>query len=645
MRRDAKRSRDRAIAAGLALTVPMLAIAAPAAAAPAEKPTVLAQMYRPPQNPPADPNAQTEEDKRRRDGRRGGQGGNNGQGGQGGQGGMSGQGGQGGMDGGTRRNRDGGMGGMGGQGGMGGMDGSRRNRGEDRGSRPPAAIERNAPPVTTPPAPKVQQQAPVAPKVEQPVTPPPKVQTPPVINQQSPPTTSTPPADTRGERNRGGERSGERMRTRERDQRDAAPAASQPPPATTTAPQRQLPPAGSPAGEARDGGSTRGDRNGDRNRDRPFKLERRNDDSGTTRDNTSRGDQRDTKRQRGDEPRGRFTFRERKDEGARRRDRQERFEVQRKEGFGNLDALRQRRTERSLDGGRKILEEPDSRRIIRSDGRAFITRDETRRFRRFDRDASVRRRPDGRNVTTIERPNGMRIVSETAPDGRLIRRYRRTRDGREIMLIDNRRTWRKWGAIGAGAAIAGLIVAIDPPRYRGPRERYIIDYDRASYDDIYDALIAPPIDRLDRGYTLDEVLGTYNLRERMRRIDLDSINFEFGSWEVGEGQYEKLERAARAMGRIIDRDSDEVFLIEGHTDAVGDDTDNLSLSDRRAEEVANILSEEFDIPPENLVTQGYGEQFLKIDTDGPERANRRVTLRRITPLLERRISRRSDDRD
>ena len=61
------------------------------------------------------------------------------------------------------------------------------------------------------------------------------------------------------------------------------------------------------------------------------------------------------------------------------------------------------------------------------------------------------------------------------------------------------------------------------------------------------------------------------------------------------------------------------------------------------EEVANILTQEFDVPPENLVTQGYGEEFLKIDTDGPERRNRRVTVRRITPLLDRRVSSRNDD--
>jgi outer membrane protein OmpA-like peptidoglycan-associated protein len=77
----------------------------------------------------------------------------------------------------------------------------------------------------------------------------------------------------------------------------------------------------------------------------------------------------------------------------------------------------------------------------------------------------------------------------------------------------------------------------------------------------------------------------------------------------------------------------EVFLIEGHTDAVGVDVDNLSLSDRRAESVAVILSEQFQVPGENLTTQGYGEQYLKVPTDAPERLNRRVTVRRITPLL------------
>jgi outer membrane protein OmpA-like peptidoglycan-associated protein len=51
--------------------------------------------------------------------------------------------------------------------------------------------------------------------------------------------------------------------------------------------------------------------------------------------------------------------------------------------------------------------------------------------------------------------------------------------------------------------------------------------------------------------------------------------------------------------------------------------------------VATVLTENFDVPPENLVTQGYGEQFLKVNTQAAERLNRRVALRRITPFLDR----------
>ena len=87
------------------------------------------------------------------------------------------------------------------------------------------------------------------------------------------------------------------------------------------------------------------------------------------------------------------------------------------------------------------------------------------------------------------------------------------------------------------------------------------------------------------------------------------------------------------MNRAIQRNPQTVFLIEGHTDAVGNDVDNLSLSDRRAEAAAELLTQQFGVPAENLTSQGYGEQYLKIATDAPERRNRRVTVRNITPLL------------
>jgi outer membrane protein OmpA-like peptidoglycan-associated protein len=141
------------------------------------------------------------------------------------------------------------------------------------------------------------------------------------------------------------------------------------------------------------------------------------------------------------------------------------------------------------------------------------------------------------------------------------------------------------------------------------------------------------VSRLDRAYTLDEVRYNYSLRAHMRSVDVNTITFDSGSWEIEPSQFRKLETIARAIDDVLRDDPDEVFLIEGHTDATGEPEDNLTLSDRRAESVARVLTEEFGIPPENLTTQGYGEEFLKVPSSGSDERNRRVVIRRITPLV------------
>src|SRR5665213_980104 len=124
----------------------------------------------------------------------------------------------------------------------------------------------------------------------------------------------------------------------------------------------------------------------------------------------------------------------------------------------------------------------------------------------------------------------------------------------------------------------------------------------------------------------------------MPRVDLD-VNFDTGSWQLTPDQVASLSAIVQGLNRAIDRNPREVFLIEGHTDAVGSAEDNLSLSDRRAESIAVALTEQFHVPPENLVTQGYGEQSLKVQTEGAARANRRVSVRRITPLIDKQAAR------
>ncbi len=298
-----------------------------------------------------------------------------------------------------------------------------------------------------------------------------------------------------------------------------------------------------------------------------------------------------------------------------------------------LDQVQGERKQRT-EQGRTIITEPGNRTIIKQDNRVIIRHDETDRFRFGARDVRTTRGPGNTTQTFFLRPDGTRVVTMTDSAGRVLRRYRVDRSGREFNLIDNRRFYRNV-AIGVGVGILGAAILYNLPRpvVDIPRERYIVDYDRASDDDLYEALTAPPLMRMERGYSLEEIRDNYSLRERMRSIDLDNVTFESGSFEVTPDQFRQLERVARMINRVLERDPDKVFLIEGHTDATGTAEDNLSLSDRRAQAVAQVLSEQFGVPPENMVTQGYGEQFLKIDTPGPERANRRVTVRPISALM------------
>ena len=126
-------------------------------------------------------------------------------------------------------------------------------------------------------------------------------------------------------------------------------------------------------------------------------------------------------------------------------------------------------------------------------------------------------------------------------------------------------------------------------------------------------------------------------RPEMRRmapsIEIQSINFEFGSAEIHPSQYRKIENIARAMDRILDRRGRVVFLIEGHTDAVGSFGSNQDLSERRANSLRRVLVQRFGIPRSSLDTVGYGEEFLLVPTQYEDWRNRRVTLRNITDVI------------
>lgn len=292
-------------------------------------------------------------------------------------------------------------------------------------------------------------------------------------------------------------------------------------------------------------------------------------------------------------------------------------------GPRRLDDFRGQRRE-TQQGGRTIISEP-GRIIIRDPGgQQYVRHSEVDRFRYGARDIQTQT-VGGETRTVVIRPDGTQVINVVGRDGQLLRRIRRDQRGREIIIIDNSYRDPRGGG--------GFYVALAPPVVRIPYNRYIVDAEEASPEVLYETMMAPPVERIERRYSLDEIRYSPTVRQRMPSIDVNTINFETGSWEIPPDQAAKLQAIADGLNRAIQENPRAVFLIEGHTDAVGNDVDNLSLSDRRAESAATLLTQQFNVPAENLTSQGYGEQYLKEAVDGPSPINRRVTIRNITPLL------------
>ncbi|MDR3476072.1 MAG: OmpA family protein [Devosia sp.] len=236
--------------------------------------------------------------------------------------------------------------------------------------------------------------------------------------------------------------------------------------------------------------------------------------------------------------------------------------------------------------------------------------------------------PNGRYRETITRQDGVRIVTIYNRNGDILRRSRFDRQGNETVLayFDDRyandlSTWRDPGE------------DLPPLRLHIPARDYVLDADQADANQVQDFFAQPPVEQVQRLYSIDEVKRSSRIRDMVRRLEIGDLTFDTGAATISEDQVANLSTVAQAMLTLLDKNPAETFLIEGHTDAVGSDIANLKLSDARAETVAQILTDFYHIPPENLATQGYGERYLKVQTDGPERLNRRVTIRRITPLV------------
>ena len=111
--------------------------------------------------------------------------------------------------------------------------------------------------------------------------------------------------------------------------------------------------------------------------------------------------------------------------------------------------------------------------------------------------------------------------------------------------------------------------------------------------------------------------------EPLPSIDLE-VFFDFASDRLNEDQMGPLFALAQDL-RGVDFTGRQLVLM-GHTDAVGSATSNRALSLRRAEAVADFLSNVAGIPRARIHTGGMGFEYLKYPHDPYHGANRRVQI-------------------
>ena len=297
--------------------------------------------------------------------------------------------------------------------------------------------------------------------------------------------------------------------------------------------------------------------------------------------------------------------------------------------------------------GEQVVEQTDNRIIIQLENNQFAIRNTDQdRFRYSGETLDTQTLPNGNIVATSTRVDGTKIITLYDPQGNILRRVRQDPDGTEVMLIglpveldqdqdgvmDSPPVYAN--APPVGGPIYNYDTYLPPLVVQIPQDQYIVDLQFATPQAVEQAIYAPPVEVVERPYTLEEIRFNERIRDKVVRIDLDTITFATGSANVEVDQIDDLEYIGYYMAQAIQQDPSKVFLVEGHTDAIGSNTSNLLLSDRRAESVALILTQYLGVPPENLVTQGYGEEYLKVPTLAAERLNRRVTIRNISELLD-----------
>ncbi|MBT9243880.1 OmpA family protein [Gemmobacter fulvus] len=273
-----------------------------------------------------------------------------------------------------------------------------------------------------------------------------------------------------------------------------------------------------------------------------------------------------------------------------------------------------------LKNGDRVVSNTGDRVVVdRGDGQYVVLKDDDTLIRQPGSDVRTETFRDGSTRTIVDRADGTQIVTIRDASGRVLRRARVNLDGSQTLLIDD---------------LSDQVEEVDFATLPRPKPGGLIVSTSGQDAALRAAMLKLQAEEAGRSFSLSQIRDYREVRALAPMVDVDSVTFETGSAAIRPSEAQKLAELGAFMTEMIAENAGELFLIEGHTDAVGGGAYNLALSDRRAESLALALTEYFDVPPENMVVQGYGESELRVASEGDEPRNRRAVVRMISPLMQ-----------
>ncbi len=179
----------------------------------------------------------------------------------------------------------------------------------------------------------------------------------------------------------------------------------------------------------------------------------------------------------------------------------------------------------------------------------------------------------------------------------------------------------------AGLAFAGDTVSADKilgalkpkPLTRGLSVAPVDTAEQAKVSSFVDTLR----NRKTRSISLGERQEIAEIAATKPKIDLE-IRFDYNSADISKESVSAVQELGNALSNADLKGS--TFVVAGHTDAMGGESYNQDLSERRADTIKKYLTDKYGIVGANLVTVGYGKTQPKDPNAPMDPANRRVQV-------------------